>query len=469
MSFSSLASSPPAAVAPRLRELTLDRLAAHAGRSRTLVLAVPAPRVAPESLLRLSPRDFAVLWDPPTGQAVAGVGAAHRIQLRGKRRFATLRQRSGEIGERLVCESLLGAALPAPRFLGGLAFDVGAATAEPWAEFGDGCFTLPRITYCRTADAATLSLAVRCDLELGCDRAASWAEELLQLLAGLESWALAAPSLSAQPLAVERVEKSAIERWSRQVQRVHRAVAAGEVEKIVAARRSLVELAGAADPVAFLERLGRGLLASTRFAFRRPQSTFLGATPERLISRHGAEIVTEALAGSIASDGERAAELLSSRKDLREHQLVVDEVVRRLAPLTSHLEVAEEPLIRELREVLHLCTPIRGHLAEPRHVLELVEALHPTPAVGGVPSERARRWIADNEDHPRGWYAGPIGWFDGSGDGEFAVALRGCLLAGRRAFVYVGAGIVRGSEAELEYHETELKKRTLLAALGAGE
>jgi isochorismate synthase EntC len=99
-------------------------------------------------------------------------------------------------------------------------------------------------------------------------------------------------------------------------------------------------------------------------------------------------------------------------------------------------------------------------------VLDLVDALHPTPAVGGVPTASALDWIATHEPAPRGWYAGPVGWFDAAGDGEFAVALRSGLLVGNRAYVYAGAGIVAESDADAEYAETDLKQRALLGALG---
>ena len=104
-----------------------------------------------------------------------------------------------------------------------------------------------------------------------------------------------------------------------------------------------------------------------------------------------------------------------------------------------------------------------------RHVLELVAALHPTPAVGGVPTDAAMRWIATREQAPRGWYAAPFGWFDAQGDGRFVVALRSGLIAGDHAYVYAGAGVVRDSEPAAEYDETELKMQPVLGALDAGE
>jgi menaquinone-specific isochorismate synthase len=117
---------------------------------------------------------------------------------------------------------------------------------------------------------------------------------------------------------------------------------------------------------------------------------------------------------------------------------------------------------------MHLRTPIAARLAKRAHVLDLVAALHPTPSVGGVPTDRAIEWITRNEPDPRGWYAGPVGWFDAEGDGEFAVALRCGLLRGNRAWIYAGAGIVRDSDPAMEYAETNIKQTALLRALGIG-
>ncbi len=145
---------------------------------------------------------------------------------------------------------------------------------------------------------------------------------------------------------------------------------------------------------------------------------------------------------------------------------MVRAIVEALAPLCESLDHPDEPRIQRLRHVVHLQTPFVGRLREPTHVLELVRRLHPTPAVGGWPAAPALRWIAREEPGSRGWYAGPVGWFDARGDGEFGVALRSGLLRRGEAHLYAGAGIVRGSDAEAEFDETEVKLRTMLDALG---
>ncbi len=443
-----------------------DQLTRWAGAPGTLVAQVPAPVVEPEALLESSSRPMGVVWDPPDGLAFAGAGAAHRIQLHGPERFARLRDEAAGLFEHLEARRYPSCLEVSPRLYGGLAFDVGGGDREPWEEFGDGCFSLPRIAYATDGERAALTLAVRGDEVASATARLAWVAELDSLRSALadRDQADERPERVNGVLAVHRPSRRA---WRADVEAIRAGIAAGSYQKIVAAGHSRVELSSAFETAAVLRRLSRGLRASTRFAFCRTRSTFLGATPERLITRRGASIATEALAGSIAPGSEGAELLLHSGKDLREHQLVVDQIVRRLEPLCRRLAVDSQPRVRALRDVLHLLTPVAGTLAMPHHVLELVEKLHPTPAVGGVPSESAMRWIRDHEPAGRGWYAAPVGWFDAAGDGDFAVALRSCVLRGREAFLYAGAGIVRDSDPDLEYTETELKKQALLTALGA--
>ena len=212
-----------------------------------------------------------------------------------------------------------------------------------------------------------------------------------------------------------------------------------------------------------LERLEERFPGCTRFAFWRGDAAFLGATPELLISRRGTRVLSEALAGSTGHGD--AARMLGSTKEREEHQLVVNAILAGLGPLCESLRSDPEPSIRELPNVLHMQTSIEGRLAEPTHILSLVQALHPTPAVGGVPTEDAIRWIVEHESLARGWYSAPVGWVDAAGDGEFVVALRSGLLRDGKAWVYAGAGIMADSDPDAEYAETELKMQALLGAL----
>ncbi len=459
----------------RARQFVVQRMEERQPEA-TLVLQLPAPVAPEETFLRLteaaesssaalpgSIRDHqALLWSSSDGAGFAGSGAVHHIRLEGTGRPAALRRRAQELFDHLQIATAEGFVGPTPRLFGGFAFEAGGAQESRWQAFGDGSFALPRWLYSRQGGQACLSLASPPE------ESASPAllDELERLLLGLAA-ADQAPLESSLPPAL-RIEPLPRHLWAEQVEAIRDAIGDGRFQKIVAARRARVEFAGPLDPIALLARLAGCNPRCRRFAFRRGECTFLGATPERLISRRGARIETEALAGSIGGDRQQAAALLASTKDQGEHALVVQHIVERLQPLCTALEWSPKPRIRELRNLLHLHTPIRGTLSSSSHILELVDRIHPTPAVGGVPAAEAVRWIAEHEACPRGWYAGPIGWFDASGDGEFDVALRSCLLRGNEALLYVGAGIMLDSDPDLEYQETDLKQTSLLAALGVG-
>lgn len=434
-----------------------------------VTLAVPEP-VPP----LWSFPDLAFWWAPREGGEMAGLGVAAEVRARGADRFAELRRRAAELLARVSVVDPAEAPPWTPRLFGGLAFAAGAADAPPWSEFGDACFRLPRALLRREEGRTWLTV-------IGRAPAAGQVERALERL--LASAREAAP---ARPPAIAAVHQLAPEVWRGQVEEVRAAIAAGDCEKIVVARRTEVELAAPLEAAALLGRLDGRHPDCFRFAVRHGGALFAGASPERLVALTGDRVETEAMAGSIAvpaggfalprdpgspattsppaTGGARA--LLDSRKDLGEHAVVTRAIARNLAPLCSSLELAPAPEVRALRHVMHLCTPVRARLERPRHLLEVAAALHPTPAVGGEPTGRALEWIAAREA-PRGWYAGAVGWFDREGDGELAVALRSGLVAGERAYVWAGAGIVAESDPDAEYAETGDKQRAFLDSLGA--
>jgi isochorismate synthase len=187
------------------------------------------------------------------------------------------------------------------------------------------------------------------------------------------------------------------------------------------------------------------------------------------VSKRGLAVETDGLAGTAkrgADDASIMRALLESAKDRHEHALVVRAIADVLGPRVSSLKVPAEPRIRSLRNVHHLWTPICAVLRDETHVLSLVGALHPTPAVSGTPRERATSWIAAHEPTARGWYTGAVGWIDAAGDGDFVVAIRAGLLGPNDVWLYAGAGIVEGSDPLAELAETRAKQAPMLAALG---
>src|SRR6266545_2334739 len=200
-------------------------------------------------------------------------------------------------------------------------------------------------------------------------------------------------------------------------------------------------------------------------------SAFAGASPELLIRRLGRHAFSQPMAGSVArgaSDAEDerlAKELTTSEKDGVEHRLVSKFVVEALKPHATRVE-AHDPEVVRFTNIQHLATSVTAELKTPSaDVLSLAAALHPTPAVGGWPRQAADRLIDELEAMERGWYAGAVGWIDGRGDGELAVALRCGLLWEDGARLYAGVGVMPDSDPARELEETELKFNALLTAL----
>ncbi|MEG4587673.1 isochorismate synthase [Microcoleus sp. MOSTC5] len=198
---------------------------------------------------------------------------------------------------------------------------------------------------------------------------------------------------------------------------------------------------------------------------------FIGASPERLISIHNNQLLTDALAGSAprgkteAGDAKLAHGLLESEKDIREHQVVIDFIVDRLSKLGITPNFSPVPRLLQLSNIQHLWTPITAQIPPDIHLLKILAQLHPTPAVAGVPRDIALEQIRRCESCDRSLYAAPLGWIDRAGNGEFAVGIRSALIDGDRAILYAGAGIVAGSEPEKELAEIQLKLQPLLNAL----
>ncbi|MEU6736515.1 isochorismate synthase [Streptomyces physcomitrii] len=260
-----------------------------------------------------------------------------------------------------------------------------------------------------------------------------------------------------------------------------RRMTAGEFDKVVLARALDVRGAGRPDVPGMLQRLARRDPGGYTFAVPSgPGRTLLGASPELLLSRRGKRLVTNPLAGSaprstdLAEDVRRAAALLNSAKDLREHALVVDAIRAALAPFCTGLDVPERPTLVRTAAMWHLSSTLTATLADDSlSALDLACALHPTPAVCGAPTRLAREVIRELEPFDRGLYTGIVGWGDARGDGEWVVTIR-CAEAGAEglrlfagAGAGAGAGVVADSSPQAETEETEAKFGTFLHALGA--
>ena len=250
-------------------------------------------------------------------------------------------------------------------------------------------------------------------------------------------------------------------------------IRSGTVEKVVLARAVRAVADGELQPESALARLRSDYPGCVVCAVTRDERCFLGATPERLVTLREGTVRATCLAGSrprsadADEDARLAWELLSNGKDLWEHEIVVRALTEALRDLCGDVTLPESPSLLRLRNVQHLYTPVIAPARVGQTVLDFVARLHPTPAVGGTPRAEALDLIRRREGIDRGWYAGPVGWMDRWGEGEFVVAIRSALLHGDAATLYAGCGIVGESDPESEYAESTLKLQPVLSALGA--
>ncbi|MBX5468460.1 MAG: isochorismate synthase [Thermoleophilaceae bacterium] len=405
------------------------------------------------------------------GFALAALGAAAVLEERGPGRFAAMAARCRALAEGAEAGDppVDGDAPPGsgPVFVGGFAFaDEGGETPD-WASFAPAQLVLPELSVARRDGQARLTLTA---LVEGDDDALAVVGRLAARAASLEPAEM--PLYDPDPVEQPRVATAAPPaHFESAVARAVELIGAGEIEKVVLAREVRVHAPAPIDPAPIYGALRGAFPACYCYVAGTPEAAFIGASPELLVRRDGARAQTVALAGTTRRSADPAVDrhlgerLLSGSKEREEQAIVARRIERALRPVSVWVASAGEPVLVKVLNVQHLATPIRAQLSEPVPVLELAGRLHPTPAVGGEPWERARELIPALEGLDRGWYAGTVGWTDLAEDGEFCVAIRCGLLRGEVAHLYAGNGIVRDSVPADELAETEHKLGALLPLL----
>lgn len=415
---------------------------------RAFLSAQSAPRVA---------------WATPDGLELVGGGAAAVVRAAGDDRFDTLRADAATLFDDVDAD---GPPAARPRLLGGLAFEADHAPAPPWEGFPAALFVLPSVQLTRADDRTWLSVAAY-DTDV---TAEDVAERLDAAHGTITDLPMMRPSGQRPGITTTRRLTSETE-WIASVERAVASIRDGDLRKVVLATALDATLDAPIDIPDTLERLRRTYPECYRFLVQPTEEKgFFGPPPERLVRMDGEHVATEALAGSVKrgdtpeEDAELGRSLEESDKLGHEQALVTDTIRERLAPFGT-VHVGERG-IKRLSNIQHLRTPITATLDDDSHVLDVVEALHPTPAVGGLPPERARSVIRETEPFDRGWYASPIGWFDAAGDGEFVVGIRSAVAGGRAATLFAGDGIVGDSDPAEEWAELGPKFRPVLDELG---
>ncbi len=439
----------------------------HPPHLHSLVLPVADPGDAVAFYARASAElGGGVLWaQPESGMAFAGAGVAEAFSFSSRDRFVAASEAIRELRTRIVRGD--NELFP---LLGGFAFDPSTRRDEAWREFPDGRLVAPQVLLQVTPRGSHLRVTLPARTEL---TDAAITSELKELLSQGLGW------LSGQKLmCVPAYARSALtpqhqHAWERQVAQAISTINSGAMSKVVIARAERLHAETDISADAALGCLREKHPGATLFAFAGADTCFIGATPERLVRLRGGQVDVTCLAGSAAvgttpeATAELGQQLLSSAKDLREHEIVVESTIGALRTTCCEVTRASRtPRLRQARSVQHLETPLSATAHPEADVLQLVGVLHPTSAVGGFPTSPALDLIRELETFDRGWYAGPVGWVDLDGCGEFSVAIRSALLDGKTATAFAGCGILANSDPTAEFIETELKLRPMLAALG---
>ncbi len=453
------------------------RAAAHADRTTLVSFTTAVDTIDPLAVFQRTAGEERALWvQPASGFSMLAIGAAARLTGRGPERFAQVEAARRHLLSIAVVDQVEECPVQAPVLMGGFAFDPAGKSGPEWERFPNALLVVPRLLFTRQGESCWVTV----------NSLAGPEGDALSRLRALANEARGLCREHGRPAHREGSAGAALSEgaadgpWKDSVAEVVDHVRRGAVDKLVLARRVQVRLRQPVDPAGALRRLAEGYPHCTVFAFARGDACFLGATPERLVrvdrpASDGRDAPSRVRADCLAGSARRGATeeedrrlgeaLLADPKERHEHAVVVRALRADLQPLCSQLDIPEAPGLLRLPNVQHLYTPIEGTLSAERGVLELAERLHPTPAAGGLPREAALPLIRQWERFDRGWYAGPAGWVDGRGEGEFAVAIRSALIRGQEAFLYAGCGIVAGSDPEREYAESCLKLRPMLWAL----
>lgn len=432
-------------------ESQLRYLASHLGtdesRVRSASIQVDA---APLDFVRAGSALFSrsSYFRTPNDEELATVGTALQVSSSGVDRFGLMQAELANLPD----------LVDGARIVLGFSFSPSGPFRPEWSGFAAADAVLPAATLERSGDEARLVVVVPPGVD---------SDTILGPLSGLASLDDPAPpdpgvhTVESIPASVD---------WQSEVAEAVGAIEQGSFAKVVLARSVVVQSERFIGPFDLVHHLRAANPSSYIYAHAVGESAFVGASPELLLAQDGREIRLNPLAGSARrgkgdDDLELGLELLESRKNRAEHAIVVDDLVSRLSDLAGRVDYPDGPSLRRMATVQHLSTEIEGTLLDDVGTMDVLAAIHPTPAVGGTPRAEALAFIDKVEGIDRGWYAGGVGWLDPRGGAQVALALRCALMNGTTSRLYAGNGIVEESDPAAELVETRLKFQPMLDLL----
>ncbi|MGC9502984.1 isochorismate synthase [Baaleninema sp.] len=405
------------------------------------------------------------LENPNQNTAVAAVGTACHLNVDSENRFEVAR----EFVETCLDRAIVAGDSPHPD--GGMrffcSFTFFESSNSPEAPFPAATVFLPRWQISRRGRQSTAVCNLRIDADSHLDRLA---RQIWRVWRDLRS--LGGRRLTPRSPKRSQTDFRYIDRFKQSVEKALDAIATQSLQKVVLSHAIDLHASSPYHLTGTLHNLRRLYPDCYTFAVGNGRGQqFIGASPERLLQIRNRQLLADALAGSAprgtttTADAHLANRLLCNPKELHEHRVVLHFIQEHLQDLGLTLHPVPPMRLLQLSNIQHLWTPVQATVPEGVHPLQILDRLHPTPAVAGVPRSLACDAIRQWEPFDRQLYAAPLGWLDGDGNGEFVVGIRSALLNGDRARLYAGAGIVQGSDPEKELAEIQLKFQALLRAL----
>lgn len=442
--------------------------------SPLLSITLPIAGIDPLAALELNPDyEEKFYWAHPENSiSISAAGMVRELKATGKHRFDEITGQTIQAKQEIQAYTAIQHSMAGPLFLGGYSFN-DHNIGQIWKKFGAARFVLPEWMLVEIGNLHLLTLAIEKNGRAADDiyqEIISKITDFLNLAGQLQHSEVQKDTQSNILCTLQAPEDR--NHWFAKVKKAKKLIDQNKFEKIVLARSVSFQSKRTIVPTVLAHKLRQKYPACYNFMIQRdPQTSFIGASPERLASFNNGVFLTEGLAGSISrgksalEDASLAHTLLNSAKDREEHRFVVQAIDDNLKPYSNQVDHPKQPQIKKLQNVQHLFTPIRASIKEGVEIHELVQKMHPTPAVGGYPKTESVTYIQEIEQIDRGWYSAPVGWFNLKGSGEFAVAIRSALLHKNKAELFAGCGIVANSDPEKEWKETLLKFVPLMDAL----
>lgn len=412
------------------------------------------------------------LTKPHNKNSLLGLGALLTFHSQGDKRFKSIKANYANLlGSWKADKNTLPIAFMA------FAFDENDPMTENWQVFPNTSLTVPVILIEQNGLAQNLFVNIELK-KTSLDNTFKHIKELLEHYLELTQQSVKMSHEAARFTVNQSHSLTDQDAWQTLSHNAITQIQSGKFDKLVTSRQYSLQTKNVLPKRALVAKLIKHYPTCTIFSYQLSGTYIISASPERLVSLQHPEVQSDAIGGTILRNDRTLlplpfkqsilptpSESSLDQKLLKEHAFITQDIYHRLAPLCSTLKMPVSPFLMKLQNLFHLESTIQGKLMSDYTLFDVIETLHPTPAIAGFPARQAKQWLLNNENYRRGWYTGAFGWIDGKQNGELAVMLRCALIKDKQVDLFAGAGLVAESDPEIEWQETELKMQTILEML----